>query len=95
MSVTTASLNDTLPSSVPKLDANGLNWAIFSIHFEDTIQAKGFWGHFSGTTPCPTAAIESAPTAEELATIEKWEKDERLARSLLTQKLPDSALMCI
>jgi len=95
MSVATASLNDILPSNIPKLDATGLNWAVFSIRFEDAIQAKGFWGHFSGTTPRPTAAIESAPTAEELAAIERWEKDERLARSLLTQKLPDSALMCI
>ena len=92
MSVTTASLNDTLPSSVPKL---GLNWAIFSVCFEDTIQAEGFWGHFSGTTPSPTPAVPSAPTAEELAVIEMWEKDECLARSLLTQKLLDSAFMCV
>jgi len=95
MSTTTASLNDILPSNVPKLEPNGLNWAVFSLHFEDAVQAKGFWGHFNGTTPCPTAAIESAPTAEELATIEKWEKDKRSSRSLLTQKLPDSALMRI
>jgi hypothetical protein len=95
MSVATASLNDTLPSSIPKLDATGLNWAVFSLRFEDAVQAKGFWGHFSGSTPCPTATIESAPTADELAAIEKWEKDERSARSLLTQKLPDSALMRI
>ncbi|KIJ91986.1 hypothetical protein K443DRAFT_13950 [Laccaria amethystina LaAM-08-1] len=74
MSVATASLNDTLPSSIPKLDATGLNWAVFSLRFEDAVQAKGFWGHFSGTTPCPTATIESAPTADELAAIEKWEK---------------------
>jgi hypothetical protein len=95
MSVATASLNDTLPSSIPKLDATGLNWAVFSLRFEDAVQAKGFWGHFSGSTPCPTATIKSAPTADELAAIEKWEKDERSARSLLTQKLPDSALMRI
>jgi hypothetical protein len=37
----------------------------------------------------------SAPTADELAAIKKWEKDECSARSLLTQKLPDSALMRI
>ena len=42
MSVTTTSLSDSLPSSIPKLDASGLNWAIFSVHFKDTIQAKGF-----------------------------------------------------
>ena len=40
MSVATASINDTLPSSIPKLDATGLNWAIFSLHFEDAVQAK-------------------------------------------------------
>jgi len=95
MSITTTSLNDTLPSSVPKLNADGLNWAIFSICFEDAVQVKGFWGHFSGTTPHPTASIKSAPTAEELAAIKKWDKDEHSARSLLTQKLPDSALMHI
>ena len=74
MSVATASLNDTLPSSVPKLDATGLNWAVFSLCFEDAVQAKGFWGHFSGTTPSPSPALQSAPTAEERAAIEKWEK---------------------
>jgi len=95
MSTTTASLNDILPSNVPKLEPNGLNWAVFSLRFEDVVQAKGFWGHFNGTTPCPAAAIESAPTADELAAIEKWEKDECSSRSLLTQKLLDSALMCI
>ena len=84
MSVATASLNDTLPSSVPKLDATGLHWAVFSLHFEDAVQVKGFWGHFSGTTPSPSPALPSAPTAEECAAIEKWEKDECSARSLLT-----------
>jgi hypothetical protein len=94
MSTTTTSLNDILPSNVPKLDANGLNWAVFSLRFEDAVQAKGFWGHFDGTSLCPTAAA-SAPTPDELAAIEKWEKDEHSSRSLLTQKLPDSALMRI
>ena len=92
MSITTAFLNDTLPSSVPKLDATGLNWAVFSLHFEDAIQAKGFWGHFSDIIPSPSPAVPSAPTAKELTAIKKWEKDEHLARSL-TQKLLDSALM--
>ena len=85
----------TLPSSIYKLDATGLNWAVFCLHFEDTVQVKGFGGHFSGTTPSPTHAVPSAPTAEELAALKKWEKDKCLPRSLLTQKLPDSALMCV
>ena len=43
MSVTTTSLSDSLLSSIPKLDASGLNWAIFSVCFKDMIQSKGFW----------------------------------------------------
>ena len=44
-------LADTLPSSIPKLDSSGMNWAIFSLCFQDAIEAKGYWGHFDGTTP--------------------------------------------
>ena len=90
-SVTTASLSDTLPSSVPKLEANGLNWAIFLVRFRDAIDAKGFWGHFDGTIPVPS--LSTTPTAAETAAMSQWEKDERSAKSLLTQKLPDSTLM--
>ncbi|KAK0472225.1 hypothetical protein IW261DRAFT_1343709, partial [Armillaria novae-zelandiae] len=89
----TTSLTDSLPGSVPKLDATGLNWAIFSICFRDAVEPKGFWGHFSGATPSP--AVSSPPTQAELTAVEAWQKDERSARSLLTQKIPDSTLMRI
>ena len=98
--------------------------AIFVVRFQDAIEAKGFWGHFTGAKPCPTAVIpgtkavtvptavpaegEEAPapvaaapttpvlTAEELAVAQKqWDKDELSAKSLLTQKIPDSTLMRI
>ncbi|CAA7268571.1 unnamed protein product [Cyclocybe aegerita] len=125
MSTATTSLSDTLPSSVPKLDASGLNWAIFAVRFQDAVEAKGFWGHFIGTdprpvpaatpTPAPTPATVTAgaataavvgaapptigatatPTAAEIAAMEKWDKDERAAKSLLTQRIPDSMLMRI
>jgi len=52
MSVAT-SLSDTLPSSVPKLEMTGTNWAIFEIRFHDAVEAKGFWGHFDGKTKRP------------------------------------------
>ena len=58
-STTATALADTLPSSIPKLDASGLNWAIFSLHFQDAVEAKGYWGHFDGTTPWP---VPTAPT---------------------------------
>jgi len=108
-SVTTTSLADTLPSSVPKLDASGLNWAVFSLHFQDAVKAKGYWGHFNGTSEHPAAPkledlpvmtadapAPAAPSAEDLAAaINQWDKDKWSAKSLLTQKIPDSALMHI
>jgi hypothetical protein len=70
-----------------------MNWAIFAIRFQDAVEAKGFWGHFDGTEPRPTAVAPTTPTVTEKTTIDAWEKDECLAKSLLTQKLPDSTLM--
>jgi len=89
--VTTASLSDALPTSVPKLEATVLNWAIFLVCFRDAVDAKGFWGHFDGTTPVPS--LSNPVTSKETAAKSQWEKDERSAKSLLTQKLPDSMLM--
>ena len=109
MSVTATSLSDTLPSSVPKLEMTGTNWAIFEIRFRDAIEAKGFWGHFDGQTKRPvsgtpavmgtdgkviTPAIGLTPE-EFLTEMTQWEKDERSAKSLLNQKIPDSTLMRI
>ena len=93
--ITTAALSDSLSSSVPKLDASGSNWAIFVFRFEDAVEAKGFWGHFDGTVSKPVAANPSAPTATETAAIAQWDKDERSAKSLLTQKLPDSTVVMV
>ena len=90
-SVTTSSLSDTLPSSVPKLDAEGDNWAIFYVRFMDAVEAKGFWGHFDGTSVAPVLAATA--TAAEIGAKSQWEKDERSAKTLLTQKLPDSTVM--
>ena len=80
--------------------------AIFSVRFEDVIQAKGFWGHFDGTSTHSSAlpvsvtnvdgnVTTSPPSDMEIAAIDKWDKDKRSAKSLLTQKIPNSALMHI
>jgi len=90
-SVITTSLSDSLSSSVPKLDATGINWAIFFVCFQDAVKAKGFWGHFDGSEPCPKLSDEPKP--EEIAAKSQWEKNEWSAKSLLTQKIPDSTLM--
>ena len=96
MSTATTSLSDSLPSSIPKLDTTGLNWTIFSVHFQDAIEAKGFWGHFDGTSPRPVAisvtATDGTTVADTTAT-DQWDKDEQSAKLLLTQKIPDSTLI--
>ncbi len=94
MSITTASLSDTLSSTVPMLDASGCNWAIFVFRFQDAVEAKGFWDHFDGSASRPIAA-NATPTAMETIAMSQWDKDERSARSLLTQKLPDSTVVLI
>ena len=91
--MSTTALADTLPSTVPELDPAGSNWTIFLFRFEDAVDAKGFGGHFDGTSVSPKL---SNPASEpELAAKLQWEKDERSAKSLLTQKLPDSTLVLI
>ena len=79
------SLSDLLPGTVPQLVPSGLNWAIFSVRFHDAVEAKGYWGHFDGTVPCPTVpptiraadgSVTSAPTTEQVAAETQWQKDE-------------------
>ena len=75
MSSTPTSLSDTLPSSIPKLNPTGLNWAIFRVCFHDAVEVKGFWAHFNGSAECPVTALPaegkppSPPTAKELVAI--------------------------
>jgi hypothetical protein len=49
----------------------------------DTVEAKGFWGHFHGSSSAPvtTANFTDAKKAAE----SQWEKDEHSAKTLLTQ----------
>src|SRR6266850_6843249 len=93
--VSSMALSDQLPGSIPKLDPTGVNWAIFSVRFQDAIEAKGFWGHFDDSEPCPVAVNQELPTDTEKSRISQWKKNKRSAKSLLMQKLPDSSLMHI
>lgn len=90
---TTLTTTDLLPSSIPKLETSGLNWTIFKLRFQDALDAKGFWGHFDGTTTCPT--VGSSATDTEMEALTLWNKNEQTAKSLLTQKIPDSALILV
>ena len=92
MSTTTTSLlSDIFLSTVPKLEAKGENWAIFYVRFMDAVEAKDFWGHFDGTTL--KLILSSKLTDEEVKAKNQWDKDEHLAKTLLTQKLLDSTMM--
>ena len=104
MSIITTLLSDSLSSSVPKLDSTGLNWATFSVRFQDAIEAKGFWGHFDGSERRPVESVATTPAeGDEAAQVKvakdlvvqqlQWDKNERSAKSLLTQKIPDSTMM--
>ena len=90
---TALTTTDLLPSSVPKLEPTGLNWTVFKLRFQDALDAKGFWGHFDGTTICPV--VGSPATTAETEALALWNKNEQTAKSLLTQKIPDSALILV
>jgi hypothetical protein len=96
MSTTTTAFTttDILPSSVPKRLPTGLNWTAFSIRFQEAIEAKGFWGHFDGTSPKPTLT-EPPVTGEQNALRNQWLKGERSAKALLTHHIPDSTFIPI
>ena len=89
MSTTTTSLSDSLSLSVPKLESTGMDWAIFSVCFQDAVEAKGFWGHFDGTTTC-LVAVDIIVTATDGTTAivndtsarERWDML-KFVRSLL------------
>ena len=87
--LTTSSLSDTLSAVVPKLKVEGKD--IFFIWFMDAVEAKGFWGHFDRSMLEPM--LSSTPTEDEIKAKNQWDKDEWSAKTLLTQKLPDSTVM--
>ena len=65
MSASTTALADTLPPSIPKLDPTGSNWTVFLFRFQDAIDAKGFWGHFDGTSKMPELLTTGTPSNKE------------------------------
>ena len=57
----------------------------------DAVEAKGFWNHFDGSSTAPV--LSATATAAEIEAKNQWDKDERSAKTLLTQKLPDSTVL--
>ena len=90
MSVTPVT-TDILPSNVPKLDMKGTNWAIFAFRFQVTVEAKDLWGHLDGSTAC--LKYPDPMSADQKTEVNKWVKDERMAKYLLAQRIPDSTAL--
>ncbi|CAA7259930.1 unnamed protein product [Cyclocybe aegerita] len=59
-----------------------------------TVTASAVTAAVVGAVP-PTIGATATPTTAEIAAMEKWDKDERAAKSLLTQRIPDLTLMRI
>ena len=76
---------DSLPNSILKLDLCGKNWAIFQTRFQNAMEAKEKWAHFDRKSV--------QPADESLAA--EWDKDEWVAKYMLTQRLPDSTVVHI
>ncbi len=85
----TNNMSDPLPTSIPHLEPNGSNWAIFSMHFQEAMEANQKWGHFDGMTPCPVPANATTPTDAEQKAVANWRQDEIVTKYLLSQCLPN------
>ena len=70
---------EQLPTNIPCLELDGSNWAIFSIRFQEAMEATDRWGYFDGTVARPTPADPDNPTAAERESMAKWDRNDRVA----------------
>ena len=80
-------------TNIPCLEIDGTNWAIFSIRFRQAMQATGRWEHFDGSKPPPVVKDIANPTTDEVEAVAAWEKEDQVARYLLSQRLPDLTVL--
>jgi transposase InsO family protein len=80
-------------TNIPRLETDGSNWASYAMRFRMAMQATGKWDCFDGTKPRPIAKDPAAPTKDEKEAAAAWEKEDQVARYLLSQRLPDSTLL--
>lgn len=88
-------MSDPYATSVPRLEPTGSNWAIFSMRFQEAMEANQKWGHFDGSATRPAPADDKNPTADETKAASEWDQNEVVARYLLSQRLPDSTAVCL
>ena len=81
---------EQLPQNIPRLEPDGLNWAIFAVRFREAMSANRRWGFFDGKSARPVPKDPSNVTTDEQEAMDKWDYDDQVARYLLLQRLPDS-----
>ena len=50
-----------LPMSLPNLEPDGINWAIFLMCFREVMLATRRWGYIDGIKLCPVSKKADAP----------------------------------
>ena len=88
-----ASVTDSLLVTilnVPRLEPNGSNWAIFSMRFQEAMQANSKWGHFDGMSARPVPKDANKLEDAKVKAMAKWDHSETIACYMLLQWLPDS-----
>ena len=80
-------MSDPYANSVPHLEPNGSNWAIFSMRFQEAMEANLKWSHFDGSATRPVSKDAKNPTDDEKKSGLAWDQDEVMAHYLLSQHL--------
>jgi len=78
-----------LLGTIPSLQDDISNWAVFAMRFQEAMEAMNRLGHFDGTTICPVPKDTAHPTNTEKQAIKEWEQEDRAARYHLSRQLPD------
>ena len=81
---------EQLPTNIPRLEPNGVNWVIFSMRFWEAMQATHRWDYFDGSKPHPEPKDKDKPMDAETEARDKWDYKDLIARYLLSQHLPDT-----
>jgi len=84
---TAAAATDSLPitlPNVPRLEPSGANWAIFTLRFQEAMQANQKWGHFDGSITRPIPADVAKPTDDEKTAMVDWDRSESVALYMLS-----------
>jgi hypothetical protein len=93
-----ASVTESLPITIPNvpcLEPSSSNWAIFSMCFQEAMQANQKWGHFDGMSVHPVPKDLNAPEATEVKEMANWDHSKTIVCYMLSQWLLDSTTVCL